>query len=69
MFLAVQQEREAMKKLENVRKDHTQRLIALEKVQEEDIQKAELISRNQELVDKAILSVQILLANQVSVGV
>ncbi|XP_060516930.1 ribosome quality control complex subunit NEMF homolog [Cylas formicarius] len=63
---AVQQEREALKKLENVKKDHTQRLVALEKVQEVDKQKAELITRNQELVDKAILSVQMLLANQLS---
>lgn len=63
---ALQQEREAMKKLENVRKDHDQRLVALGKLQEEDIQKAELITRNQELVDKAILSIQVLIANQLS---
>ncbi|KAJ8925872.1 hypothetical protein NQ315_009724 [Exocentrus adspersus] len=63
---AVQQEREAMKKLENVRKDHDQRLEALEKTQNVDKQKAELITRNQELVDKAILAIQTILANQVS---
>ncbi|XP_076267295.1 nuclear export mediator factor NEMF homolog Clbn isoform X1 [Rhynchophorus ferrugineus] len=63
---AVQQEREALKKLENVKKDHHQRLRALEEIQEVDKQKAELITRNQELVDKAILSVQMLLANQLS---
>lgn len=63
--LAVQQERDAMKKLENVRKDHSQRLIGLEKLQEEDKQKAELITRNQELVDRTILSVQMLLGQQV----
>lgn len=63
---ALQQEREALKKLENVKKDHSQRLIALEKTQEIDKQKAELITRNQELVDKAILAVQTALATQVS---
>ena len=62
---ALQQEREALKKLENVKKDHTQRLLALEKTQEIDKQKAELITRNQELVDKAILAVQTALATQV----
>jgi predicted ribosome quality control (RQC) complex YloA/Tae2 family protein len=63
---ALQQEREALKKLENVKKDHSQRLIALEKTQEIDKQKAELITRNQELVDKAILAVQTALATQIS---
>lgn len=62
---ALQQEREALKKLENVRKDHDQRLIALEKTQHVDKQKAELITRNQELVERAILAIQSLLANQV----
>lgn len=55
-----------MKKLENVRKDHSQRLIGLEKVQEVDKQKGELITRNQELVDSAILSIQMLLGQQMS---
>lgn len=63
---ALQQEREAMKKLENVKKDHDQRLQVLEKTQEVDKQKAELITRNQQLVDSAILAVQTALANQVS---
>lgn len=62
---AVHQEKEAMKKLENVRKDHDQRLVALEKTQEVDKQKAELITRNLELVEKAILAIQTALANQV----
>lgn len=62
---ALQQEREALKKLENVKKDHDQRLVALEKTQHVDKQKAELITRNQELVEQAILSIQSLLANQV----
>ncbi|XP_014480395.1 PREDICTED: nuclear export mediator factor NEMF homolog [Dinoponera quadriceps] len=63
---ALQQEREALKKLENVKKDHDQRLITLEKTQEVDKQKAELISRNQTLVDNAILAIQSALANQMS---
>ncbi|XP_015585729.1 nuclear export mediator factor NEMF homolog [Cephus cinctus] len=63
---ALQQERDALKKLENVRKDHDQRLISLEKTQEVDKQKAELITRNQRLVDNAILAMQSALANQMS---
>lgn len=63
---ALQQEREALQKLERVRKDHSQRLISLEKTQELDKQKAELISRNQILVDNAILAIQSALANQMS---
>jgi hypothetical protein len=43
----LQQEREALQKLERVKKDHDKRLITLEKTQEVDKQKAELISRNQ----------------------
>ncbi|XP_020279965.1 nuclear export mediator factor NEMF homolog [Pseudomyrmex gracilis] len=63
---ALQQEKEALKKLERVKKDHDQRLITLEKTQEVDKQKAELISRNQVLVDNAILAIQSALANQMS---
>lgn len=63
---ALQQERDALKKLENVKKDHGQRLINLEKTQELDKQKAELISRNQTLVDNAILAIQSALANQMA---
>lgn len=62
----LQQEREALKKLENVRKDHDHRLVSLEKTQEVDKLKAELITRNQSLVDNAILAIQSALANQMS---
>ncbi|CAL7949854.1 unnamed protein product [Xylocopa violacea] len=62
----LQQERDALKKLENVKKDHDQRLVTLEKTQELDKQKAELISRNQVLVDNAILAIQSALANQMA---
>lgn len=60
------QEREALKKLSNVKKDHAKRLDELTKNQEVDKQKAELITRNQELVDNAILAVRSALANQMS---
>ncbi|XP_046823727.1 nuclear export mediator factor NEMF homolog isoform X1 [Vespa crabro] len=63
---ALQKEKEAMRKLENVKKDHSQRLITLEKTQELDKWKAELICRNQSLVDNAIFAIQNALANQVS---
>lgn len=53
-----------MKKLANVRKDHDQRLMTLDQTQETDKQRAELISRNQQLVDNAILAVRSALANQ-----
>lgn len=53
-----------MRKLSNVRKDHDQRLMTLEQTQEMDKQRAELISRNQQLVDNAILAVRSALANQ-----
>ena len=62
----LQQERDALKKLENVKKDHDHRLVSLGKTQEVDKQKAELITRNQELVDNAILAVQSAVANQMS---
>ncbi|XP_044729059.1 nuclear export mediator factor NEMF homolog [Chrysoperla carnea] len=63
---ALHQEREALKKLDNVRKDHDQRLRALEETQEVDKQRAELITRNQELVDSAILAIRSAVANQLS---
>lgn len=63
---ALQQEREALKKLNNVKKDHENRLQALTKTQELDRVKAELIMRNQELVDNAITAVRTAIASQAS---
>lgn len=63
---AVQIEREAYKKLQNVKKDHEKRLTELEKTQIADKEKAELIMQNQQMVDSAILAVQTAIANQVS---
>lgn len=63
---AMQQEREALKKLSNVRTDHAKRIEELTKTQLVDRDKAELITRNQELVDKAIFAIQSALANQMA---
>ena len=60
------QEREALKKLNNVKKDHDQRLKALQTTQEEDKIRAELIMQNQELVDQAITAVRAAIASQAS---
>ncbi|KAL7727087.1 hypothetical protein ACLKA6_017363 [Drosophila palustris] len=62
----LQQEREALKKLSNVKKDHSKRLEELNKVQDIDKRKAELITCNQSLVDKAILAIQSAIASQLS---
>lgn len=62
----LQQEREALKKLLNVKKDHAKRIEDLNKVQEGDKQKADLITMNQGLVDNAILAIRSAVANQMS---
>ncbi|KAH8417118.1 hypothetical protein KR222_003680, partial [Zaprionus bogoriensis] len=62
----LQQEREALKKLSNVKKDHSKRLEELTQVQDIDKRKAELITCNQELVDKALLAIQSAIASQLS---
>ncbi|XP_078591678.1 ribosome quality control complex subunit NEMF-like isoform X2 [Branchiostoma floridae x Branchiostoma japonicum] len=62
---ALQQEKVAIKKLENVKKDHERRLETLQKVQDEDKHKAQLIELNLDLVDKAILVVRSAIANQI----
>uniref|UniRef100_A0A182T9E5 NFACT RNA-binding domain-containing protein n=1 Tax=Anopheles maculatus TaxID=74869 RepID=A0A182T9E5_9DIPT len=63
---AFAQEREALKKLSNVKTDHAKRIEELTKAQLEDRKKAELITRNQDLVNKALLAVQSALAAQMS---
>ena len=47
---ALQRERAALKKLENVRRDHETRISGLQKEQEEDMMKAALIEANLEVV-------------------
>ncbi|NXN83467.1 NEMF factor, partial [Bombycilla garrulus] len=62
---ALQQEKQALKKLENVRRDHEHRLEALQQAQEADQLKGELIEMNLEVVDRAIQVVRSALANQI----
>ncbi|XP_043930219.1 nuclear export mediator factor NEMF [Protopterus annectens] len=62
---ALQQEKQALKKLENVRKDHEQRLEGLTQAQEVDKVKGELIEMNLQIVDRAIQVVRSALANQI----
>ena len=60
------QERQALKKLENIRNDHSLRLTQLQKDQLEDRRKGELIEMNSNLVDKALMMIRSALANQVN---
>ncbi|KAJ0009154.1 hypothetical protein NQD34_016569 [Periophthalmus magnuspinnatus] len=62
---ALQQEKQALKKLENVKKDHEQRLEALHQAQEVDRVKGELVEMNLPMVDRALQVVRSALANQV----
>lgn len=55
-----------MKKLQNIRTDHEKRLSNLEKVQLEDRRAAEMIARNEPLVEQARLAIQTAIANQVT---
>ncbi|XP_050663996.1 ribosome quality control complex subunit NEMF homolog isoform X1 [Leptidea sinapis] len=62
----IQVEREALKKLQNVKKDHEKRITELEKVQTEDKLAAEIIARNESLIEQARLIIQAAIANQMS---
>uniref|UniRef100_A0A3B4UU49 Ribosome quality control complex subunit NEMF n=1 Tax=Seriola dumerili TaxID=41447 RepID=A0A3B4UU49_SERDU len=62
---ALQQEKQALKKLENVKKDHEQRLEALHQAQEVDRIKGELVEMNLPVVERALQVVRSALANQV----
>ncbi|KAJ7989276.1 hypothetical protein DPEC_G00317800 [Dallia pectoralis] len=62
---ALQQEKQALKKLDNVKKDHEQRLDALHQLQEVDRLKGELVEMNLSIVDRALQVVRSALANQV----
>lgn len=61
-----QQECEALKKLSNVKKDHEKRLDELSKAQELNKHRAELITRNQELINSILFTMRSLIANQMS---
>ncbi|XP_040267600.1 nuclear export mediator factor Nemf-like [Bufo bufo] len=62
---ALHQEKQALKKLENVRKDHEQRLESLHVAQDIDKAKGELIETNLDIVDRAVQVVRSALANQI----
>ncbi|KAM9294302.1 ribosome quality control complex subunit NEMF [Gastrophryne carolinensis] len=62
---ALQMEKQALKKLENVRKDHVERLEQLQHSQEIDKVKGELIEMNLDMVDQAIQVIRSALANQI----
>lgn len=62
---AHQREKEALKKLENIRTDHEKRIQALEEVQQADVRKAELIEVNLDLVERALCVVRSAIANQI----
>lgn len=55
-----------MKKLQNVRKDHEKRITELERLQLEDRKAAEMIARNEPLVEQARLAIQTAIAQQVT---
>lgn len=61
-----QQECEAMKKLSNVKKDHEKRLDELNKAQLLNKQRAELITRNQDLINSVLVTIRSTIANQMS---
>ncbi|CAF4370009.1 unnamed protein product, partial [Rotaria magnacalcarata] len=62
----VQKERDALKKLENVKKDHQKRLDELQSAQNEDIRKAYLVEINADLVTRAMAAINTAVANQMS---
>ncbi|KAM9708564.1 ribosome quality control complex subunit NEMF [Menidia menidia] len=62
---ALHQEKQALKKLENVKKDHVQRLEALHQAQAVDRIKGELVEMNLPIVERALQVVRSALANQV----
>lgn len=60
------QECEALKKLSNVKRDHEKRLEELSKQQRLNRQRAELITRNQDLVNSIVMTIRGAVANQMS---
>ncbi|XP_050405953.1 ribosome quality control complex subunit NEMF [Patella vulgata] len=62
---ALQQERTALKKLDHVKKDNEKRIQGLQKEQETDAKKGQLIELNLQLVDQAIMVVRNAIANQI----
>ena len=60
-----QQERQALKKLDNIKQDHLKRLTQLEVEQAKDRTFGELIELNCDLVDKALTVIRTAIANQI----
>lgn len=63
---ALQMEKAVLKKVDNIRKDHQNRVEALEKLQKFDKQKANLIQLNSDAVDRALLVIRSAIASQMS---
>ncbi|XP_057315018.1 ribosome quality control complex subunit NEMF-like [Hydractinia symbiolongicarpus] len=62
---ALQIEKAAIKRLENVKLDHENRIKSLQDSQDADMKKAELIEINLPLVERAIATINSALANQI----
>lgn len=60
-----QQEKQALKKLDNIKKDHDQRLQQLEQDQNVDKQRGGLIELNASIVDSALNTIRSAIANQI----
>ncbi|RWS28335.1 nuclear export mediator factor NEMF-like protein [Leptotrombidium deliense] len=63
---ALQAEKDALKKLENVKCDHEKRIKELLELQEIDKRKANLIQLNSDVVEKALFVIRSAIANQMS---
>lgn len=61
-----QKERDAMKKLDNIKRDHEKRLADLEEQQKVDNRRGYLIETNNDLVEKALFILRSALARQMS---
>lgn len=59
-------EREAMKKLDNIKRDHEKRLLDLEEQQKVDNRRGYLVETNNDLVEKALFILRSALARQMS---
>ncbi|XP_023345305.1 nuclear export mediator factor NEMF [Eurytemora carolleeae] len=62
---SIQQEKNALKKLENVKKDHETRIRSLQEIQAADRRRGELIEMNNGVVENAIKVVVSAVANQI----
>ncbi|TKR80542.1 hypothetical protein L596_014600 [Steinernema carpocapsae] len=63
---ALNAQRDALKKLDNVKKDHSERIEALKQAQVDQERKAELILANTKLVERTILVIRSAIANKLS---